>query len=124
MSQSELLARDAPREIIHQFFFANRKAVHDPSFLPLERFAFKDLRNSPPQKFDAALHVLLEVIGLPARQCEQARPVGALEIVDVAAIERRFRRRMNLPDHVGDRAAPAGSSKAADENVVSRSAEL
>src|SRR6202022_2278417 len=55
---------------------------------------------------------------------EQARPVGTLEAIDVAAIEGEFRRRMDLPDHVGDRAAPAGSSKAADENVVSRSAEL
>ena len=124
VSQSELLARNAAREIIHQFFFANGKAVHDAAFLPLEGFALENLRNPPPQEFDAALHVFLEVIGLPPRQCEQARPVGALEVVDVTTIEGKFRRRMDLPDHVGDRAAAAGSRKAADKNVVSRSAQL
>ena len=124
VAQRKLFARDAPREVVHQFFFANREAVHDAALLPLERFAFEDLRNSAAQELDAALHVFLEVIGLSARQREQARPVRTLEIVDVAAIQRRFRRGMNLVDHVRDRAAAAGSGKTADKNVVSRRAQL
>ena len=86
VAQGELLARDAAREIVHQFFFANGVAVHDAAFLPLEGLALEDLRDAAAQEFDAGLHVFLEAVGLAARQREQARAVGILEIIDVAAI--------------------------------------
>ena len=114
----KLLARDAPREIVHQLFFADGVAVHDAALLALERLALEHLRNAPAQKLDAGLHVFLEVIGLAARQREQARPVGILEIIDVAAIGRRFGFGLQMLDHALDHAAAAGAGKAADEDVV------
>src|SRR5436305_61159 len=68
VAQRKLITRDAPREIVHQFFFADSKALDDSSLLPLEWFALKHLRNSPPQEIDSRLHVFLEGIGLPARK--------------------------------------------------------
>jgi len=55
-------------------------------FLPLKGLALEDLRNSPPQKLDAALHIFLEAIGLPARQRQEAGAVRTLEIIYVAAV--------------------------------------
>ncbi len=73
--QRKLLARNPPREIVHQLFFTHRKSLDDPPLLPLKRFAFKHLRNPPPQKIDPRLHFFLERIRLPARQRQQPRPV-------------------------------------------------
>ncbi len=75
VAQGKLLARDAPREIVHQLFFAHGVAVHDAALLALEGLAFEHLRNAPAQELDARLHVLLEATGLAARQREQAGPV-------------------------------------------------
>ncbi len=76
VAQGKLFARDAPREIVHQFFFAYRVAVDDAALLALEGFALEHLRNAPAQKLDARLHILLEAVGLAARQREQAGAVG------------------------------------------------
>ena len=120
VAQGELLARDAPREIVHQLFLAHREAVHDPPLLALERLPFKHLRDAPPQKFDARLHVFLEWVGLAARQREQSRPVWVFEIMDVAAVQRRLRGRLNLLDHPRNHAAAAGAGQAAHKHVVAR----
>ncbi len=124
MSQGKLLARDAPREIVHQLFFADRVAVHDAALLALEGLALEHLRNAPAQKLDAGLHVFLEAVGLAARQREQAGPVGILEIVDVAAVGGRLGLRLDLLDHALDHAAAAGAGKAADEDVVARGGQF
>ena len=124
VSERKLLARDAAREIVHQLFFAHRVAVDDAAFLPLERLALEYLRNTPAQKFDAGLHIFLEAIGLPARQGQQARPVGILEIVDVAAVGGRAGLRLDLLDHALDHSAAAGAGKAANENVVARGGQF
>jgi len=52
---------------IKSFSRAVKRSTMRP-FLALKRFAFEHLRNPPPQKIDARLHVLLKAIGLPARQ--------------------------------------------------------
>ena len=117
-AQRELLARDAAREIVHQFFFAHREALDDARLLPLERLAFENLRNAPAQKIDSGFHFLLEGVGLAARQSQQARPVGILEIIHVAAIGSRLALRVQSFDHAHDHAAAAGSGKPADEKVV------
>ena len=124
VAQGKLLARDAPREIIHQLFFADGVAVHDAALLALERFALEDLRNAPAQEFDARLHVLLEAVGLAARQREQAGPVRVLEIVDIATVRGRLGLRPQFFDHALDHAAAAGAGKAADEGVVAWPGEL
>ena len=69
--QRKLFARDSPREIVHQLFFAHRESLYNPPFLPLEGLAFKHLRNPPPQKINSRLHVFLERVRLPARQRKQ-----------------------------------------------------
>jgi len=46
-SQSKLLARNAPREIVHQLFLAHGEALNDPRFLPLEWLALEHLWNPP-----------------------------------------------------------------------------
>ena len=68
VAQGKLLARDAPREIVHQLFFADGVAVHDAALLALEGLALEHLRNAAAQELDAGLHVLLEAVGLAARQ--------------------------------------------------------
>ncbi len=123
-AERELVARDAAREIVHQFLFAQREALDDARFLALERLAFEDLRDAAAQEVDAGLDFLAERIGLAARQREQARPVGILEIVHVAAIRRGLGLRMHLLDHAHDHAAAAGAGKTADEKVVAGSGEL
>jgi len=45
----------------------------------------------------------LKPFRLAAGQRQQARPVGQLEIVDVAAVEGLLGRRVKLFDHAGDR---------------------
>ena len=87
VSEGELFTRDSPREIVHQFFFTDGEALYDSSFLPLEWFAFKDLRNAPAQKVDSRLHVLLEPIGLSACQRQEPRAVRNFEIIHVTAIQ-------------------------------------
>ena len=124
VAQSKLLARDPPGEIVHQFFFANRESFDDSALLPLERFAFKYLRNSPPQEVDPRLHIFAENICGAARQRQQSRAVRNLEIVDVAAVQRGLCFRMQLLNHLGDRAAAAGSGQAADKDVVTRRGEF
>ena len=99
-------------------FSRTRVAVDDAAFLALKRLALEDLGNTAAQKLDAGLHVFLEVIGLPARQGQQARPVGIFEIIDVAAIGGRTGFGCDLLDHALNHAAAAGAGKAADENVV------
>ena len=118
VAQRKLLPRDTPREIVHQFFFTHGEPFDDAPFLPLERFAFEYLRDAPPQKIDSRLRVFLERVGLPAGQGQQARPVRQFEIVDVAAVERLFGRRVELLDHPRDGAATAGSRQAAHKHVV------
>jgi hypothetical protein len=118
--QRKLLPRDAPREIVHQLFLAHRKPLDDPPLLPLERFAFKHLWNPPPQKINSRLHIFLERVRLPSRQRKQPRPVGNLEIVDVAAVQRRFRLRVQIFDHLGNRPATARSRQSAHKYVVTR----
>jgi len=49
-------------------FSRNSEALDYPPLLTLERFAFEYLRNPPPQKINARLHILLERVRLPARQ--------------------------------------------------------
>ena len=123
--QRELFACDSPREIIHQFFFARGKAIHDPALLPLERLAFETLAGcGGARKSMPACMSFLKDIGLAARQRQQARAVGDFEIVDVAAIRGRFGLRMELLDHVRDRAAAAGAGQSANEDVVARSGKL
>ena len=119
VAQRKLFARDPASEIVHQFFFAHGEAFHDPPFLSLERLALEHLWNSPTQKIDSPLHVFLEGIGFAARQRQQTRPVRQFEIIDIAAIERFFRRRMKLFDHPRDRSAAAGPRQPAYKNVVS-----
>ncbi len=118
VAQGKLFARDTPREIVHQLFFADGVAVHDAALLPLEGLALEDLRNAPAQEFDARLHVLLEAVGLAARQREQAGPVRVLEIVDVAAVGRLLGLWPQFLDHALDHAAAAGARKAANKGVV------
>jgi hypothetical protein len=88
--------------------------------LPLEGLAFEHLGDAPPQKIDPGLNVFFEGIGLAAREGQQARAVGQLEIVDVAAVERFLGGRVKLLDHARDGAAAAGSCQAADKYVVAR----
>ena len=64
-----------------KLFFADGVAVHDAALLPLERFALEDLRNAPAQEFDAGLHVLLEAVGLAARQRQQRGRSGFLKLL-------------------------------------------
>ena len=123
-AERELVAGDAAREIVHQFLFAQGEALDDARFLPLERLAFEYLRNAAAQEVDSGLDFLLEGVGLAARQRQQARAVGILEIVHVAAVGRGLRLRMHLLDHAHDHAAAAGAGKAADEEVVAGSGEL
>jgi len=89
-------ARDAAREIVHQFFFAHGETLDDAPFLALERFAFKHLGNPPPQKIDSRLHVFFKGVCLAARERQQARTVRQFEIVHVATVERLFRGRVKL----------------------------
>ena len=124
VAQRKLITRDAPREIVHQFFFADSKALDDSSLLPLEWFALKHLRNSPPQEIDSRLHVFLEGIGLPARKRQQPWPVWEFEIVDVAAVQGFLGRRMEFFDHAGNRSAAAGAGQSANEYVVAGGGEL
>ena len=123
-AQRKLLARNAPREIVHQFLFALREALHDPRFLPLERLAFENLRNAPPQKINSRFHFLLERIRLPARQSQQPRPVRILEIIHVGAVRGRLALRMHLLDHPHDHAAAARPGKSAHEKVVAWRSQL
>ena len=123
-AQRKLFARDSPREVVHQFFFAHGEALDDARLLPLKGFAFEDLRNAPAQEIDARFDFLLESVGQAARQGQQARAVGVLEIVDVAAVRRGLGLRMQILDHPHDHAAAAGSGKPADEQVVSGSGQF
>ena len=117
-AQRKLLARNAAGEIVHQFLFALREALHDPRFLPLEGLAFEYLRNAPAQKIDSRFHFLLERIRLPARQSQQPWPVRILEIIHVGAVRCRLALRMHLFDHADDHAAAARPGKPAHEKVV------
>ena len=117
-SQGELFARDAPREIVHQFLLTQREALDDAGLLALERLAFEHLRNAAPQKIDSGFHFLLECIRLPARQGQQARPVTVLEIVDVAAVRSNLALRMHIFDHPHDHSAAARPGESADKQIV------
>jgi hypothetical protein len=108
-AQRKLLARDPPREIVHQFLFAQGKSLDDPRLLPLKRFALEHLRNPPPQKIDPRFHFLLESVRQASRQSQQPRPVGILEIVHVAAVRRGLGLRMQVLDHPHDHPAAAGA---------------
>ena len=108
-AQGELIAGDAAGEIVHQFFFADGEALDDAGFLALERFAFENLRDAAAEEFDSGFHFFLEGVGLAARKREQARAIGILEIVYVAAIGGRFAARIEAFDHAGDHAAAAGA---------------
>ena len=123
-AERKLVARDAAREIVHQFLFAQREALDDARFLALERLAFENLWNAPAQEVDSRLDFLAEGVGLAARQRQQARTVGILEVVHVAAVGRGLRLGMHLLDHAHDHAAAAGAGKAADEEVVAGSGQL
>src|SRR5882672_2174427 len=118
MAQRELFARNAPREIVHQIFFAASKSFNDSSLLPLKWFAFKNLRNPPPQKIHPSLHVLLESVRMSSRKRNQAWPVGQLEIVHIATVGRLFYAWLQLLDHPRNRATAARAGKPADEYVV------
>ena len=107
VSKGKLLPRNAARKIIHQLFFPQRITVDDASLLPLERFAFEHLRDSPAQKVDARLHVFLEAVGLAARQSQQPRAVRVLEIINVTAVGARLASRLQLFDEFLDHAAAA-----------------
>ena len=122
--QRKLVPRDSSREIIHQIFFTRGKPLHNAALLPLKWFSFEHLRNPPPQKIDARLHVFLESVGVPARQRNQSRTVGDLEIIDVAAIRRFLHARLQLLNHSCDRPAAARSRQSANENVVARRAQF
>ena len=84
--ERKLLARNPPREIVHQLFFAQCIPVDDPPLLPLEGLPFEHLWNTPPQEVDPRLHVFSKAVGLAARQRQQPGTVGVLEIIDVAAV--------------------------------------
>src|SRR5882762_551978 len=124
VAQRKLFSRDPAREIVHQFFFAHREAFDDPPFLPLERFAFKHLRDPPPQKIDSRLHVFFKGVCLAARECQQARPVRQFEIVHVATVERLFRGRVKFFNHARDGSAAAGARQSAHKDVVAGRREL
>jgi hypothetical protein len=49
VAKGKLFARNLACEIVHQIFFPRGKAFDNSSLLPLERFAFEDLRNAPPK---------------------------------------------------------------------------
>ena len=104
-----MFPRNAAGEIVHQFFFAKRVAVHDTALLPLEGLALENLGNAPAQEVDAGLHVFLEVVGLAARQGEKPRAVRVLEIVDVAAVRPGLGSRLQFLDQLLDHAAAAGA---------------
>ena len=117
-AQGELFARDPAGEVVHQFFLAHGEALDDACFLPLERLSFENLGNAAAQKVDAGFDFFLESVGLAARESEQARAVGILEIVDVAAIGRGLACGCMSFDHADDHAAAAGAGKSADEKIV------
>ena len=119
-AKGKLIPRDAAREIVHQFLFTNGEALDDTRFLSLERLALEDLRYPAPEKFYPRLHFLFESVRLASRKREQARAVGILETVHVAAIGRKLARRIEFFDHPRDHAAAARPGKPADENVVAR----
>src|SRR5271156_1548666 len=123
-AESELFASDAAGEIVHQFFFAHGEALDDARFLALEGFAFEDLRNAAAEKVYAGLDFFLEGVSLAARQGEQARAVGILEIIYVGAIGGRLALRMQAFDHADDHAAAAGAGKSADEKIVAGGGEF
>ena len=123
-AERELLARDPAREIVHQFFFAQRESLDDARFLPLEGLAFEDLRNAPAQKIDPGFDFFLERVRLAARQSQQARPVGILEVIYVAAVGSGLALRAQFLDHPNDHAAAAGAGKSADEEVVTGRGQL
>src|ERR1019366_3483365 len=118
--QRKLFARDATREVVHQFFLARRIAVNNSRFLPLKRFAFKHLRNSSPQKFNSGLHVLLESIRPPPRQSQQTRTILIFEIIYIAAIGRLRRFRPQLFEDTRDRTSSTCSGQPAHKHVVPR----
>src|SRR5712671_1509830 len=122
--QRKLLARNPPREIGHQLFLTHGKTLDNPPLLPLEGLALEYLRNPPPQKINARLHILLKRIRLPARQRKQSRPVRNLEIIYVAAVQRSLGLRMQLFNHVRNRSAAAGPRQPAHKYVVSRRRKL
>src|SRR5262249_54966936 len=124
VAQCELIPRDAAREIVHQLFLAHSEALDDSPLLPLKRFAFEYLGNAAPQEIDSCLHVFFEWVGLPARKCQKAGPVGQFEIVDVAAVERFLGGRMKLLDHVSDGAAATGARQSANKDVVAGGGKL
>ena len=123
-AERKLFAGNSPREVVHQFFFAHGEALDDARLLALKGFAFEDLRDAPAQEINARFDFLLESVGQAARQGQQSRAVGVLEIVDVAAVRRGLRLRMQILDHAHDHAAAAGSGKSADEQVVSGSSQF
>src|SRR5208337_3937392 len=122
--ERKLFAGDPPREVVHQLLFTHGKAFDDSPLLPLERFAFEYLRNSPPQEVHARLHVFLKYVSRAPRQRKQPWPVGYLEVVDVTLVQRRFGGRVQVLDHLGDRAAAAGARQSAHEHVVARRGQL
>ncbi|HXA79464.1 MAG TPA: Lon-like protease helical domain-containing protein [Candidatus Acidoferrales bacterium] len=114
-AQRKLIAGDAAREIVHQFLFAEGKALDDARFLPLKGLAFEDLRYAPPEEVDSRFRFFLECIGLPARQGQQSWPVRIFKIVYIASIWRQFRAGTHFFDHPLDHSAAARASKAANE---------
>ena len=114
-AQGKLLAGNAAREFVHQFLFARGEALDNARLLPLERLAFEHLRNAPPEKINSRFHFFLERVGRAAREREQTRPVGILEIVHVAAVGSGLALRPHFLDHAHDHAAAAGSRKTADK---------
>ena len=94
MTESELVTGNAPREIIHQFFFAYRIAFDDSSLLPLKRFAFENLGNAAAQEINSGLHFFFENVSGAAGQRKQAGTIGKLEIIYVATIQGGFGGRM------------------------------
>ncbi len=86
VAQRELFARDAAREIVHQFLFAHGETLDDAPFLALERFALEYLGDPAAQKIDSCLHVFFEGVGLAARERQQPGAIRQFEIVDVAAV--------------------------------------
>src|SRR5258705_6009695 len=124
VAEGKLFARNFACEIVHEIFFTGGEAFDNAAFLPLERLAFEYLRDAAAQKIDAGLHIFFEGIGLSARKGEQARPVGNLEIVDVAAVGGFFSARVKFADHTSDGAAATGAGKSANENVIAGRGKL
>jgi hypothetical protein len=122
--QREALLLQLFGESVEHLLFLRAVALQDTAAGALVLLAFQDLREAGDEEVDGAVHVLAEAGGLAAREVEQARLLGALEVVDIAAIGRGRAVRRDALQHFLHGAEAAGAAQPADEDVVAGAVEL